>query len=485
MKKEKVKIPKLMARGKKKILSFRMRVDGKDRWISTHTADKGKAEEIAKKYVQGERDVIALSKVDKDARKMVSAYMKRLTGKEVESLKLSEAHDKWISQYPDYMDLSQKMKDDYASIFKKFSDWTSGREPRAEYIDQVDHGTAKEYSKYLWESHLTVNRYNKHIAHLSRVFSTISESMPLPFGNPFGKRSIIRKKSKETLPAERKALEPDEIIKVISKGAEYGRGIRDLLIVGLTTGLRLKDACLLKWKHVDKKFIDLTPSKTKKTSMKEARIPISATLAGILAERKKAKKPEDEYVIPEIARHYLRNPDYMSKKTKKVFEDVFGKDATVVGAGVHRNRTTSVCSFHSFRTTLTSLLLGKRVEPRDAKRILAWKSDKTMKEYERELVKAQGEADARAMEIIGSIEELKFDIPDVPETKLTPSSEALKELVVKYSNVAIGKIYGISDVAVKKWMKKFGIERTKRIESPDIGEKELEKIRKRLKATKA
>ena len=62
-----------------------------------------------------------------------------------------------------------------------------------------------------------------------------------------------------------------------------------------------------------------------------------------------------------------------------------------------------------------------------------------------------------------------------------PTVEALRELVEKYSNVTIGKVYGITSTAVAKWLKKFEIERSRRIESADIGEDEILKIRKTLK----
>ena len=66
--------------------------------------------------------------------------------------------------------------------------------------------------------------------------------------------------------------------------------------------------------------------------------------------------------------------------------------------------------------------------------------------------------------------------------RLYPTKEALEKLLPSYSNIAIGKIYEISDVAVKKWLDKFGLKREKRIESPDLTEEEIQKIRAELQA---
>ena len=70
-------------------------------------------------------------------------------------------------------------------------------------------------------------------------------------------------------------------------------------------------------------------------------------------------------------------------------------------------------------------------------------------------------------------------VPTSPE--LRPTKNALIRLVSVFSNVAIGKIYGISDVAVKKWMRKFDVRRTRRILSSDLSHNEINQIREELR----
>ena len=53
-------------------------------------------------------------------------------------------------------------------------------------------------------------------------------------------------------------------------------------------------------------------------------------------------------------------------------------------------------------------------------------------------------------------------------------------LVGQYSNVTIGKIYGISEAAIRKHIKKRAIVREKRIESTDISDEELNTVRTEL-----
>ena len=71
----------------------------------------------------------------------------------------------------------------------------------------------------------------------------------------------------------------------------------------------------------------------------------------------------------------------------------------------------------------------------------------------------------------------------VPATpKLSPTKDALERLMHHYSNVALGRIYDMSDVAIKKWMDKFGLVRPHRVLSPELTEDEILKIRQELQA---
>jgi len=70
--------------------------------------------------------------------------------------------------------------------------------------------------------------------------------------------------------------------------------------------------------------------------------------------------------------------------------------------------------------------------------------------------------------------EMRFD------TLLRPNVEILVELMKKYSNSTIGKIFGVSDVAVKKWMKNFGIERHRRIINAALTQEEISAVRKSI-----
>lgn len=140
-----------------------------------------------------------------------------------------------------------------------------------------------------------------------------------------------------------------------------------------------------------------------------------------------------------------------------------------------------VYGFHSFRTTFMTLLAAKNVEVRDAMDMLGWESVEMMRLYEKLLAKGREARDQRNKELIDNLSELQFKVPEPKPDRLWPTKEALEQLIESYSNITIGKIYGISSKAVGNWLEKFDLKRQGRILSPDVTEAEIEKIQLKLK----
>ena len=121
---------------------------------------------------------------------------------------------------------------------------------------------------------------------------------------------------------------------------------------------------------------------------------------------------------------------------------------------------------------------------RDAMRIFCWESVEMIKLYTKMLEKARGDMDARCKKLFAVTEEINFEVPEEAKKMqpLRPTPEALSRLVNRYSNRTIGLIYNISDVAVKNWMDKFGVLRSRRVCNKIIEEDEIQKIRQELLA---
>ncbi len=476
-KKSAASVPKLSLRGKK--YYFRRWLNGKDKWISTGTSDQEKAKQFASSYIDAETYSVLESKKQKKAHKIAEDIVEIITGQEQVLTPVDKAHEIWVEHFPKYNDLSEGSRKNYHHIFDEFADWCNAQ--NVQYIEQVDRSMAIRYSKHLWDTGISGRTYNGYLKHLSRVFSSLDNLINLTHRNPFSYQNIPRVKKNELATEGKQPLEPDMLSKVVEESAKFGDDYRDLIIIGSQTGIRLKDAALLKWDSIKGGFIEIMPFKTKKSGG-TARMPVSPVLAKLLEARSGNSK--NEYVIPFIADQYIKNYHEVVKQCKKIFENALGKDSTVVSSenNPHRKRDACVYSFHSFRTTFMSLLAAKDVSSRDAMRMLGWESPEMIQVYEKMLEKARGDSDKRAFELVSNIEELKFDIPESTKKEaLRPTKTNLEALIETYSNCTIGKIYGISETAVRKWLRKYGIVRGKRVIS-DISEEDIQKIRNELKS---
>ncbi len=473
---------KLFPRGPEGIFYFRYPSNGKDRWVSTRTSDKKKARGIAKTYVESQAIAQLSTGAGVDPAKLAQALsmkmVRDLTGKEIENIPVADLHAKWESLTPNYSRLAEKTKEVCKIALKTFAEWC--KKKQMQYVTDVTAEKAQEYSKYLLESGIAPKTYNDKIVHLSRVFATLNATLGIPYRNPFDRRLISRigKAGRETVSHE--ALEPEMVEAVIGEAAKHGQDCRDLFVIGWLTGMRLKDCALLEWKHIKGGFIEVVPYKTRRSG-NTAKVPVHAKLKMIFAEREKANKHvKSKYVIPDLAEQYLRNPQVVSVRAQRIFNEAlkdFDKIKKPVGG--NRKNKTNPFTFHSFRTTFMSLLAKQDVSIRDAMRMMGWESVDMIRVYERELEKAKEFADKRALKLMDNIDEFKMELPE-SRIKLEPTAEALETLSAKYSNITIGKVYDVTEAGVRKWLTKFGIVREKRIESADVGDEEIARIKREL-----
>ena len=273
------------------------------------------------------------------------------------------------------------------------------------------------------------------------------------------------------------------IRRVMECAAQAGEDLFDLFTVGLYTGMRLKDASLLKWEAVQGDFLEIIPYKTRRYGT-IARIPITGELRR-MPERRRETRGFGQYVIPAIADLYWHDSGYtVSEHSQKIFVRALGKENTIMPKCECRKVNVSIYTFGTFRTTFASLLGSHDTEYRTVMEMMGWSSWNMLKIYEK---KYNFNSHIRDREKTQSVEKLNVlsssmenIIPAAP--KLSPTKEALERLMCHYSNVAIGRVYGMSDVAIKKWMDKFGLARSRRVLSPELTEDEILKIRQELQA---
>ncbi len=472
-------VPALFPRGAKGNLYFRLFENGRDRWVSTRTPDGREAAKVRDAILAGKgygqsiaRDERSSAKL---ARNVAEVIVEGITGKEDRRTPIAGGLEKWISTTPEFSDLTEPAQRYHGTVYRKFAKWCE--EAGFESVEDVSLEVARRYAKHLRDVSLSPRTFNGHISCLSKIFDSLDQLGRLPSRNPFNRRIVKRQKLKGAATISKQVLEPEDLKKVIAEAAKAGPDFRDLILIGANTGLRLKDAVLLRWVSLDGGFIELKPYKTLRSGC-TARIPVNKVLRAILDARSSAAD-KNEYVLPALAQHHLDNEHFVGKNVQLIFDNALGVDRTRIDGGKHRSRKACVYGFHSFRVTFMSLLAAKNVSTRDAMRIMAWESPEMVQHYEREMKKSRGDADDRAMKAVEGIEELKLEIPKCPRT-LVPTEAGLRWLVGKLSNETIGQVYGMSGSAIHKWLVKFGIKRSGRVMSGKLDDEALQEIREAL-----
>lgn len=472
--------PELFQRTANSCYCFRQYINGKNTVINTKTTDYEMAKEFRRNYKAREVTTEISLMQRENAAKVAHTIIRAVSGQELERLTFQAGFDFWLEQNVEFTENIPSYQKQLTGYFFNFAKWCVLN--NITHVDEVDASAARRYCGTLRTSRMAPPTYNRCTGFLGRVFAGINAFKHLPNGNPFD-RNIVKAQALASISeATHQPLEPDMRKKVLQVAAEAGQDWLDFFLVGDQTGMRLKDAALMKWNMIRNGFIEFMPEKTIKHGNR-ARVPVSPVLAEIFNRRIALRQPSP-YVNPIIANFY-NTGTWVREKSKDIFEEALGKETTQLSKeGRQRQRNGCIYSYHSFRTTLMSLLAAKDCPMRDAMNIFGWESAEMVKLYTKMLEKARGDMDKRTRELFNNLSELQSDVPvvEIIPKCLKPTKDALQKLIPLYSNRAIGLIYDISDVAVKNWMMKFGLSRNKRLLSPDLTEEEILNIRKELQA---
>jgi len=235
----------------------------------------------------------------------------------------------------------------YEFQYGRFTKWIKEHHPEITELRQVNEMIAGEFlHTTLTNWKFSGNTYNKYISLLSNIWKTLSKDARIK-ENPW---TTFSPRGLET--HSRRTLNVDEIIRVIRKATGE---LKTLFAVGLYTGMRLEDCCLLDWGHIDliTGYIHPIPRKTKKKcKQKELPVPISPMLGQILC-----MTPPDNrmgYLLPEIAELYNRNNSLVTARIQDLFADC-GIKTQVMG---ENGRKRVEVGFHSLRHTFVSLIMN-------------------------------------------------------------------------------------------------------------------------------
>lgn len=227
----------------------------------------------------------------------------------------------------------------YAQQLRAFVAWAgSDMDIRA-----VTDAVAERYAAAL-ARRLSANTYNQHLTLLTAVWRAVGKSRRL--ANPW---EDLPRRRHDT--HTRRALTDDELAKII--GAAEGE-FKALFMIGAHTGLRLGDACNLRWEDFrDDGVLVVHTHKTGATvTLPGARLRTAlAELAGGVGSG---------LIVPGIARRYATAPTNLSTSIRRQIERS-GIATQTREAGWGRARPT--VSFHALRHTFVTRAIEAGVPP--------------------------------------------------------------------------------------------------------------------------
>ena len=358
---------------------YKFVINGKRYRNSTYKTNKKEAEEFEEDL---KRKILALHddrpqvSVQEKQRNLLNFREKVTAEIQGESIKLEDVWETFKVKAPAMMrrvpnERGWAVKKSYwedflAFLAEKYTDCKNMRDVRPhmaqEYVSLLKtSGKFRKEITYKGRSYksritqLSASSVNEYITQIKQIFRIMDKCAGL-IENPFDDIKKMPKKGKKRDVFEIHDLE--KIHQFLNNfDADLPNGnislddfslIEAVFIIGINTGLRKGDICLLKWSDVDfnKKAISIELSKTKESIF----IPISSILHNFLLEKKKTEI--NEYVCPELAAMYQDNPEGISYRFKKMLTHLKIESVKTYN---ERSRKISSKDIHSLRHTFCYL----------------------------------------------------------------------------------------------------------------------------------
>ena len=336
---------------------IRLRVDGKDKWISTKTKDADKAKEIAKEKKKIYRGKTSIDELLKQSQVVLATLpaneqnekrqeiLRNLIRGQAISQPINQAWQAWLDS-PQKGNPSEVTIRGYNAIWKRFNKWIAGH--KVKFLHEITGLNAQDYSADLWHSKVSPATYNAHIKFLRAMFNTLKLKAGLIL-NPWTEIKTMEKATQG-----RENFTPEELATICSKATG---AFRYMIALGLYTGMRLGDVVNLRWENIGKDSISIVPLKTRRKG-KKITMPIHTVLRAMLNELK-AQAGDSGYLFPAEREAYAKEVSGVTIHFQQFLNDCGIK--TTEAGGAHRRKAIVRKGFHSLRHSFVSLCAANRV----------------------------------------------------------------------------------------------------------------------------
>lgn len=287
------------------------------------------------------------TKVREEAQKKLDEFLaerRRMLEEERAALPLAKAWTQYESS-PNASRRDERAMRKCQSAWLDVARWMQEHHPDADDVDKITVGIANEYMNHYRENH-TASTCNNKLKFFTGMFNAL-ERDGVADANPW--REVMRFPNDSHA---RRELAPEEVGRILAEAAAAGGEWRALMMVGLYTGLRRGDCCLLDWHEVDIEhmIIQVVPRKTRKyAGGRLVTIPIHPQLLEVLKETPPERR--NGYVLERMADMYLNHNSMLGEKIRRIFIAA-GIETSIMLEG--RAKPTPYATFHSFRHSFVS-----------------------------------------------------------------------------------------------------------------------------------
>ena len=359
---------------------------------STRTKDLSEARIIEQGFVRVNRG--------ETTREKMVQLLDAILGPEEKGLPIEEVGQFYKSCVEDEKrKLGAKTLKTRVNLAGRFAEWAR-RESRVRTADDVTVAVAWQFSEYIGKQAaaaeqaaqeskekdpkksrgVTNKTRNAYMSELGTVWQMLIKRSRAK-ENPWAIPRVQRDRDQEQTG---RAFTREEEKRIFETAEKVGHEWFEMCVIARYTGLRMTDVKGLKWSQVDmdNRRIIVKPIKTARHGI-EVGLPMHPKLAAVLASR--AQEREDEYVLPERARHdgkkYFKGDMPFSKilKLAKVTDD---------GGGKYK------LSFHCWRHTFATRLSEAGIDKDTRMALGGWTVGETERIYNHDWESLKNAVDA-------------------------------------------------------------------------------------------
>ncbi len=294
-------------------------------------------------------NIVKEAKSAKNSQYILEKIYEQKTGNTIPEVQLCNLITDWCN-IPRTKPLSTKYIASCKATLQRLLNFITSINPQLSCLSEISNSMFFEFLRSEESRGISAKTYNDTVKLLRTTWNKL-----LPgFRNP-----LLNIPPKQSNTCFRKPF-TDEQLQSILNTANNDNFIYPIIVTGICTAMRRGDCCLLQWKNIDlaNEFITV---KTAKTGV-QVEIPIWLLLKDVLLKFYTPNHSAEDYVFPEQAQMYMKNPDGISLRVKKLLiaAGIMEPGATRPSTGA-RIRQSPEYDFHSFRVTWVTIALSQGI----------------------------------------------------------------------------------------------------------------------------